>query len=201
MLGIFSQMFEVLTFYKPIKALVEEKHRLFISIAAMAAIFIIFAAIIAAFSAGADYVSANFGGAPQGFAAAGGLAGKLAPLPFFFALFLLGGLAGSVAVFAISRLFSKSGTLESLLAVNYFLIAACSMFVLVSFVPFAQFAGMIFLFMGAVLYLYFLNEVFEAMFAVSSGKGMMLLALYLIVCGGMYFALTFALGALKVPIR
>ncbi len=187
-----SGMLEVMTFYKPIKALVEENISIPGSLLRLAAVFLAFAAIISAISFAADYQGASSLSLQSEEFSVAALVGKLMVLGTILAAILLFAFFGSLAAFILSRAFSQKGGLERLLAVNYFLLASSSMLALLYFIPFAQFAGIIFLFLGVALYLYFLNESFEAMFGLSSGKNIVLLLAYIGVPP------LLALGAMKL---
>ncbi len=201
MLRIFSEMFEVMTFYRPIKALAEEGRGFFSSALALAAVFAAFSVVIAAVTAAMAFFSSGQFGETQLTQLAGQLTGKSLLMAVLFALVFAEAIIGTLFVFAFSRLFSNKGSIEELLGINFFILASASGFALVYFVPFSQFAGIIFLFLGVVLYLYFLNEAFEAMLGVSHGKSMVLLLLYFIVPAVLLAAGLWATGQIgKLPL-
>ena len=99
----------------------------------------------------------------------------------------------SGVVFLLSRIFSRKGQLTHFVSVNYFFAAASTIFVLVFFVPFAEFAGQILLALGVILYSYFVNEAIEKLFELSPAKAFLLLLVYLAVL--VFFVYTAAIGA------
>ncbi len=194
--GFLEEMFEVMTFYRPVRTLVEEDMKISASLGKLLGVFVLFAAVISVVAAVASY--------PAILVSTGTftawLVAKLSFFPLLFACIFAYVLVGSAGAFLFSRLFSSKGSLERLLGVNYFLAAAASIFALLFFIPFSQFAGLLLLSLGAVLYLYFLNETFSAMFGLSHAKSILALLVYLIAPPLLLFGVVWLIGALQIPL-
>jgi hypothetical protein len=85
----------------------------------------------------------------------------------------------SLIIFFISRIFSSKGELPKLIAINYFLAASACILAFVVMIPFAEFAGAVFITISMALYLYFTNEVFEKFFNISNLQSIILLIFYI----------------------
>jgi len=167
-------MFDVMTLFKPIHIVAQEPRNVSTSFANLFLVFLVYfigvIALTVAFNVDA------FVSAPLDL-----LTDILIIFPSIFFFIFVAIPISSISVFLLSRIFSKTGNMIQFLSVGYFLASASSLFALVIFVPFAEFAGLILLFLGIVLFLYFLNEVMETMFAVSPAQSLFLLLIYLAV--------------------
>lgn len=171
-------MFEFMTLYRPVNAVVAEERGIGYSIYGLLMVFLFYAIVITFFSVMVDNLS-FFSPPATGFTVSAATANRLLTLPLVFVFVLVQVPICSGAVFLVSRLFSKNGSFQKILALNYFIVSSTSLFTLLLLVPLAEFAGMVMLFLGVALSLYFLNEAFEKVFAVQSSVSVGLLILYL----------------------
>jgi hypothetical protein len=181
------EMFDVMTFYKPIGIVVEENRNIFMSILLLTVVTLIYWIISSAFLAIA--YSSNF------------LENFLAKSWIFIGIFVFLIVQiplSSTAVFIISRIFSSTGELKKLIAINYFLAASAGLLSFVIMIPFAEFAGAVFLAISFALYLYFTNEVFQKFFNISNLQSIILLIFYIGVPLLILAILFFASQNLKV---
>ncbi len=162
-----QDLFDVITFYKPIKVVSKENHFVFHEILKLFKIFVFYwlfsLGIIILVSRALDINT--FSNTSVIF---------LDVFLFFFAQALV----SSFFAFLISRIFSKTGSFLGLLGLNYYLLSAISILFLVSSVPLAEFSGLIFFMLGSGLYLFFLNELFSAFFQVSGIKSLVITIFY-----------------------
>ncbi|MEM4390993.1 MAG: hypothetical protein QXX06_03975 [Candidatus Diapherotrites archaeon] len=164
-----QDLFDVITFYKPVRLIAKEKHTVFDGVAKIFKILLFYwifsssLVIIASRSLSQD-IFFNSG------------------ITFFgvFMFFLLQAFVGCFFAFIVSRLFSKNGDFVSLLGLNYYLLSAVSLVFLVSSVPFADFAGLIFFLLGLGLYLFLLNELFANFFVISHFKSLIISVFYVL---------------------
>lgn len=162
------EMFDLVTFLKPVHVLVEENRKIYAEIIRL--IFVVFiywavsSILVFAFNYNTWYVT-------------------LAANSVVFAVYLFVVLVqipvGSFVSYIISRFFSQKGDILNLITVNYFLAASASLLILVGFLPYAEFASLILTIMGFALYMYFLNEIFEKIFSISPMQSLILLVFYL----------------------
>ena len=176
MLEFFREMFDVMTFYRPVRLVAEERRGIADSLSKLAVVFIVFSAASLVLTAAVSF--------PE---ILGPLQAKCFVLLSLFTLIIVHMPFAAGAVFLASRLFTRSGGFPQLLSVSYFLAASASIFILVYFIPFAEVAGLLFIVLGTALYLYFLNESFEQLFGVSHAKSLLLLIVYLLVLAGFAF--------------
>jgi hypothetical protein len=105
-----------------------------------------------------------------------------------------------VLVFVVSRFIVKSKNrfeklaekLIELFSAAYFITASLLPFFLIIFIPFGEFAGMLFFVLGIALYFYFLNLIFEKVFSTTPFQSMVLLIVYILP----WFALATAIFAI-----
>ena len=182
MLASLREMFDVMTFYKPIDVVVEEVNPVPVSLRNMFIVFVSLSLVSVLLS-----VILNLSNpVPPALE-------KSTAMLFLFVFLLLQVPVSSAVVFLLSRPFSSSGNLGRFVSVNYFLLACASIFLFPVFVPFAEFAGMLLFALGAILSLYFLEETIERMFGFNSVWSFTFLAIYVMVAASpflVYFALT-----------
>lgn len=170
MLAAAREIFDIITFYKPISSLAEEGKGIFESAAALFGVFALFTAVSLAL---------RYAISPSNPAAL--FQAAVIPIASVFAFVLVQVPVASTAVFLVSRTFSSKTSLSEMVSLNYFLLACTSILMLVTIVPFAEFAGLVMLPFGLVIYTYFLEGLFEKLFGISSIQGLSLLVLYLLV--------------------
>lgn len=184
------EMFDVMTFYKPVGIVVEEQRSLFMSVMLLVVVTVgywLIASVLSAFASQSDIITQFITRSVAFFAL------------FFIILFQVP--LSSLAVFFVSRLFSSKGDLIKLMALNFFLVASAGLLMFVVMIPFAEFAGAVFLIIGGAIYLYFTNEVFEKMFGVPHFQSIILLIFYFgvpLVFAGLAFLVT---GQLQVLVE
>ena len=104
-------------------------------------------------------------------------------------------LAAALLVFAFSRLFRAKGSLQQLLAVQLRVLSAINLFVLVVFIPFADFAKIIFLFLAVIFLPFFSLRVLDGLFSLTAIKSVVLMLFYLVVFLSVIFALMTAFSS------
>ena len=104
-------------------------------------------------------------------------------------------LAAALLVFAFSRLFRAKGSLQQLLAVQLRVLSAINLFVLVVFIPFADFAKIIFLFLAVIFLPFFSLRVLDSLFSLTAIKSVVLMLFYLVVFLSVIFALMTAFSS------
>jgi len=175
-------MFDVMTLFKPAGIILQEQKKIEVSFIAVIVSYILFLVISSALLL---------------------LKGLDTFVPSLIDLGLRSGLimlvilihvpTASGIVFLLSRIFSRKGQLAHFVSVNYFFAASATLFVLVFFIPFGEFAGQILLALGVILYSYFVNETIEKLFELSPAKTFFLLLVYLAVL--IFFVYTASIGA------
>jgi len=182
-------MFDVMTFYKPVATVFHEQKKIQLSLFSMLAFFLIF------------FVIASFLTALKDFSAfPGSLIELFLRLLVIFFILLVHVPFSSGLTFLISRLYTKKEKIGKFIETNYFLVAAASPFILIFFMPFAEFAGQILMALGVILYLYFAGESIEMHFGLSPMKSFLLSLLYIIVFITFSFAGFFLARYLSVSI-
>lgn len=164
-----QEMFDIITFYKPIRLISKEKHSTFIEILRLVKVFLFYWLFSSALIV---LVSRSIS---QDIFFKSGLV-----FLGVFLFFILQAIIGCVVAFLVSRLFSSNGSFFSLLGLNYYVLSAVSLIFLVSSVPMAEFAGLIFFLLGIGLYLFFLNELFSNFFSVSHFKSFIISVFYVL---------------------
>ncbi|VVB99267.1 Uncharacterised protein [uncultured archaeon] len=181
------EMLDVITFYKPIGVIAEEGISVGRSLAALAIVFaefILLSASLGFFLSFLKVIEFSLGSLAL-------------PAEAFFCL-AVSLPASSLVIFAFSRIFSREGSLRAVVASNYFILASCSLLMLVVTLPLFAFAGIITLPLGAALYLYFLEGLFEKAFSVGSAVSFILLMLYIAFLLAMIGIFTFYLGFFRL---
>ena len=183
-------MFDIITFYKPITMLAEEGKGIGESIAALFGVFAVFLAVSAA---------AKFLVLSQGIGQI--ISGTLIPVVAAFIFLLVQVPLVSAAIFLVSRPFSKKSSLQNFISLNFFLLACTSLMMLVILVPFAEFAGLVMLPFGFIIYLYFLEGLMEKQFGVVSIQALSLLVFYLLITFILAQVMLVFSGVLQVPVQ
>ncbi|PIN85444.1 MAG: hypothetical protein COV47_02115 [Candidatus Diapherotrites archaeon CG11_big_fil_rev_8_21_14_0_20_37_9] len=166
MRGLFRELFDVLTFYKPIMTIVQEEKPILNSIITFFLVFFTFFVPIILLVLAFNFSSLNI-------VLDKGLGMLLLFLHFFINVPL-----SSVVVFFISRVFTKEGNLVIFMGTNFFVMAGIIPFFLMVNVPLAEFAGLIFMALGIFLYFYFIFAILESMFKLSPLKTFFLWLIY-----------------------
>ncbi len=190
MLRAFREMFDLMTFYKPVQILAEEGKSPRDSLAAIIGVYLFFAIAVFAIN------FALAGGSPLS-----AFRKYSAVVIFMFVFSLVQIPLVSGMVFWISRSFSKKGSLIGFISANFFLFASASMLILVYLIPFATFAGLVLAPLGIVLYLFFLEGLMEKTFGIKSILGLSLLIAYLVFSGVLIYAAFAAAAALQIPVQ
>ena len=162
-------MFDIMTFFKPVRVLTEEKRPVSSSLASLFSVFAVFLVFSVLLSAALNFSN------PVNAAIK-----KSIEVCSLFALMLLHVPISSFFVFIFGKLFSGKGDFGQILSVFYFLAASSSLFMFLYFVPFAEFAGIVLLALGLLLYFYFVNECIQAFFALSNTKTFFMLLFYIL---------------------
>jgi hypothetical protein len=166
-LGLFREMFDLMTFYSPVSAVVSDPKPVAVSLSALFWVYTIFVAIsvfaevISMFVFGNEFMIQNIS------VIVGSFIFLLLWVPF-----------SSGIVFVVSRLFSGKGSLEGFVSLNYFVAASSSLFMMFYFLPLSGFAGVFLFVLGAVFFLYFSDAVITKFFGVSSVGSIALLIIY-----------------------
>ena len=174
----FRELFDVMTFYEPINNVIETDKPIQQSIISMFSFFLIFFLISVILETISNFELNVLN-----------IINKGTQFFLILVLFLVHVPLATIVIFSISRLFSKKGTLKKLLSANYFFATAVSPFVLIFFVPFAEFAGQILLFVGLGIYFYFVNESIEKIFEFSPLKTLLFSFFYI----GVFVSLAYGL--------
>jgi hypothetical protein len=189
LLEAFREMFDVATLYKPVKIVVEEKKSILFSLLYSFVYLVFFVVITAALT-----LIFNF----QAFFEE--MLWKSIAMFFVVLAFLASAPFPLVLVFVVSRFIVKSKNrfeklaekLIELFSAAYFITASLLPFFLIIFIPFGEFAGMLFFVLGIALYFYFLNLIFEKVFSTTPFQSMVLLIVYILP----WFALATAIFAI-----
>lgn len=177
MSGFFREMFDVMTFYKPIKLVVQEQKSILYSLIIIFIFFFFFSALSIALKAILTFTV----DVPS-------LVDVVSRMLFLLLFLVVHVIFSSLAVFSLSRIIARRGSFTKLLSTNFFLVASATPFLLVIFIPFADFAGLLLFFLGTMIYLIFIYEAIANIFTITTLKTFLLLFLYVLVSIGVYYA-------------